>query len=726
MWPNRYYALKNKRNMIRITSIACIAGFVVGGFGSSSASDSIPVKDSVRENPFLMSWENRAYRIPPFSSIKEEDYLPALQKGIEYQNQAIQSIIRNRAEATFENTVLALEKSGELIDKVSAVLFNVAAAHSNENLRQIEAEAMQMLSSQSDKVYMNPFLLRRVKRLKEQGYVTDPAQKKLLDDMYRDFVLSGAELSPQAQDSLKAVNARLSELGSRFAQNLLLATADYTLYVEDASRLEGLPADALQRAARKAEAAGRKGYAFGLDNPTIMPFLQYVKDAGLRKEILDAYAARCQAGSKYDNSQIVKELVELRLKKAQLLGFPDYASYVLQTRMAKNPEAVYALLDEIWPYALERAKDELAQMKKFRKKEDGLKGDFLPSDWRYYANRVKQAEYALDENELKPYLTVDNVRNGIFYLCQRLYGIGFELLPDAETPTPNTTAYLCKDKDGSVLGVLFLDMTARPGQKSGGAWNTSYVEQSYREDGKRLTPVTSIVCNFTPAAGDEPVMLSMDETETFFHEFGHALHCLFSDVPYEALGSVPRDFVELPSQVMEHWALHPLMLKEYAKHYKTGEPMPKELVDRIQEVRNYGQGFATTELLAAALLDMDYHTLTAFPADLDPEKFEQAELNKKRGLIPEIYPRYKSNYFSHIMDGGYSAGYYSYIWSEVLDADAFDAYVESGDIFNTKIAESFRNDILKNGGMYDAMQMYVKFRGHGPDPGALLRSRSLL
>ena len=706
--------------MRKITSLALlVGGFAAGGFAGPASAEEKP-----RENPFLVSWENREHRIPPFAQIQEEDYLPALRQGIEYQNQAIRDIVQNREEATFENTILPLEKSGEILQKTAAVLFNVAAANSNENLRQIESEAMQLLSSQNDALYMNPFLFRRVKRLKEQDQISDPVRKRLVEETYREFVLNGAELPAAEQETLKEVNARLSELGNKFAQNLLAATAGYELFVEDVSRLEGLPAADLERAARKAEAKGRKGYLFGLDNPTVMPFLQYVKDADLRKEILDAYTGRCAEGTPYDNTRIVAGLVSLRLQKARLLGFPDYASYALQTRMAKKPEAVYALLEEIWPYALERAKEELAEMKRYRKEKDGLKGKFLPSDWRYYADRIRQEKYALDENALKPYLTVDNVRDGIFLLCERLYGIRFELLAGADVPTPNTTAWLCRDKDGSELGVLYLDMTARPGAKSGGAWNTSYVEQSYDSTGRRLVPNTSIVCNFTPATGEEPVMLGLDETETFFHEFGHALHCLFAEVKYQGLADVPRDFVELPSQIMEHWALHPLMLKEYARHYKTGEPMPQELIDRIQEVQNYGQGFATTELLAAALLDMDFHTLEEIPQDFDPMAFEAATM-KKRGLIPEIYPRYRTPYFSHIMDGGYSAGYYSYIWSEVLDADAFDAYVESGDIFNTRIAEAFRNGILKNGGMYDAMEMYVKFRGHEPEPDALLRGRGL-
>lgn len=678
---------------------------------------------SQKGNPFLESWENNDYRIPPFSQIEEEHYLPALKEGIKQQNEAIEAIIDNKEEATFENTVLALHHSGELIEKVAGVLFNVVAAQSTDGLRDIESEAVRLLSVQNDNVYMNQGLFERVRQVKESGKVTDPVQAKLLDDTYRQFVLNGAALSGEDQEKLRDINTKLSEAENKFSQNLLLATAKYELLVEDAARLEGLPADDLERAKVKAEQKGKKGYLFGLDNPTIMPFLQYVKDAGLRKEILDAYTARCGAGSEFDNTPVVKDIVRLRMEKAHLLGFPDYASYALQTRMAKTPQAVYGLLDQIWPAALKRAKEELAEMQAYRAKHEGNTAAFLPSDWRYYANLVREEKYALDENKVKPYFSLDSVRKGVFYVANRLYGISFELLPDAEMPTPNTSAYLCKDKDGSVLGVLYLDMLARPGQKSGGAWNTSYVEQGY--DGqKRLTPITSIVCNYTPAVEGQPVLLSIDETETFFHEFGHALHALFSEVKYKGLSEVPRDFVELPSQVMEHWALHPQVLKVYAHHYKTGEVIPDELIKRIQDAKLYGQGFATTELLAAALLDMHYHTLSQMPADFDPAVFEK-DITTKMGLIAEIYPRYKTNYFAHTMGGGYSAGYYSYTWAEVLDADTFEAYEESGDIFNQEIASSFRNNILKNGGMYDAMGMYVKFRGHQPDVKALLKSRGL-
>ena len=714
-----------KRNFIvGLTSLFIMSGNV-------NAQEAQADTTGVRVNPFLESWEGNPYRIPPFSRITEDDYIPALQEGIRLQDEAIRAIVENRDEATFENTILAMENSSEVLDKVEGVLFNVVEAHATPRLHEIVNEAAQMLSAQSDKVYMNPFLFRRVKRIKEQKPALDAVQQKLLDDVYREFVLGGAELDKEAQDELMQINVKLSELENTFGQNVLKATAQYELWVEDASRLEGLPEDALRRAAEKAAQKGKTGWVFGLDNPTVMPFLQYVKDADLRKEILDGYTGRCQAGSEYDNTSVVQQIVALRLRKARLLGYPDYASYALQTRMAQTPQAVYDLLDPIWTAALERAKQELAEMKQYRKKTEKYKGAFLPSDWRYYAEKVRAAKYALDENALKEYLSVDSVRNGIFYLCKRLYNIDFEQIYDVEFPTPNTTAYVCKDADGTVLGVIYMDMEARPGYKSGGAWNTNYVEQDYDSAGRRLTPVTSIVCNFTPPLPGQPMLLNMDEAETFFHEFGHALHTLFAEVSYKGMHDVPRDFVELPSQIMEHWVFHPDMLKAYAHHYKTGEPMPQEMVDRIGQVQTYGQGFATTELLAAALLDMDYHTLKAIAAEdtsaggaLDPAVFEST-FAQKRALIPEILPRYRTNYFSHTMEGGYSAGYYCYTWAEVLDCDAFEAFEQSGNVLNREIGESFRQNILKNGGMYPAMDMFMKFRGHKPDAKALLRSRGL-
>lgn len=692
--------------------------FLVAGTLAGSA-----MAQELKDNPFLKSWDENAYRIPPFSQIKDSHYLPALKEGIRQQDAAINMIIRNRAEATFENTILPLEESNELIGKVSGVLFNIASAHATDSIRKIESEAMLLLEEQSNKVYMNPYLFRRIKRLMDFKSQLDPYQQRLLEKTYRQFVRSGAELDRKDQERLAEVNLRLSQLENKFLQNLVLATADYTLQVEDAARLEGLSADDMARAKARAEEKGLKGYAFGLDNPSIMPFLSQVADAQLRKEILDAYVNRCAAGSKYDNNEIVKELVALRLEKANLLGFEDFASYQLEERMAKEPEAVYELLNRIWEPALERAKQELSDMKKFRRKNEKYRGEFLPSDWRYYAALLLQDKYQWNDSEVKEYFSLDAVREGIFYLCQRLYGISFELLDKVEVPTPNTTAYVCKDKDGSVLGVLYLDMVTRPGFKAGGAWNTSYVEQSYK-DGKRMTPVTSIVCNYAAPVDGKPTMLSLDEASTFFHEFGHALHALFADVKYSGLSDVPRDFVELPSQVMEHWATAPEMLRQYARHYKTGEVIPEDIIAKIQDMGKEGQGFANTELIAASLLDMDYHTLKEIPAGLDVEKFEK-DFGRRTGLIPQIYPRYRTLYFMHTMGGGYSAGYYSYTWSAVLDSDAFEAFEESGDIFNREVAERFRNEVLKNGGMYDAMDMYVKFRGHEPQVDALLKARGL-
>ncbi|MEG1498794.1 MAG: M3 family metallopeptidase [Bacteroidales bacterium] len=679
-----------------------------------------------KENPFLISWEQQAYNVPPFNLIAETDYLPAIEAGIEQQTKELQNIIDNREEPTFENTIMALERSGSILDKVAGVLFNIYEANSTPTLRTLFPKALQLYSEHHDNIYMNPFLFRRVKRLQEQTsrLNLNPIQRRLLSETYKNFVRNGAELPEEKQSRLRQINSRLSELENLFSQNMLLETNEYQLLVTEEKDLGNLAEDYKHTAAKKAEANGKSGWLFGLDNPSIMPFLQYASNADLRKEILDAYLNRCNQGGPHDNNEVVKEILNLRLEKAQIMGKPNYAAFVLEDRMAKTPRAVYSLLEKIWPYGLKKAKEESTQMQNYCQKQGEKIEEIQASDWRYYANLVKNELYSMEESQIREYFPLDKVKDGIFYLANRLYGLNFTQTQDVAMPTPNTTAYICSDKDGSVLGLLFLDMNPRPGAKSGGAWNTNYVSQSFK-DGKRITPVTSIVCNFSPATEEKPSLLTIDETETFFHEFGHALHGLLSQVKYKGLQEVPRDFVELPSQIMEHWAMAPQMLKQYAKHYKTGESIPDSLINKIDASNKYGQGFATTEFLAAALLDMDYHILEKIPSNINLNKFEAKTL-KKRHLLSQIPPRYRTNYFAHTMAGGYTAGYYGYSWAEVLDADAFEAFQESGDIFNPKIALSFRKYILENGGMYDAMAMYKLFRGREPEVKPLLKNRGLL
>lgn len=703
--------------------------------GAAPAQEAQPTEENQMnfatvENPFDLSWADQPFNAPPFDYIKPEHYLPALEKAIAAHEAEIEAIVNNREEPTFENTLLAFDRSGLDLERVMLVLMNIESAHSTPELRAIMPEALRLETAHSDEVYMNPFLFRRIKRLKNNADKLNlsPVEKRLLDETYKQFVRRGAELNEADRNRLKEINGRIAGLEHEFGNHVLAATEAYKLVVNDAGEIEGLPDDYMQAAKDRAMEAGNKGWQFGLDNASIMSALQYVANRPLREMLLQAYLQRCQASDEAnDNEKVIDELLRLRLEKANLMGYATYADYVLADRMAGTPARVYDLLTRVYEPGLAKAKEELSMMEPLLAADESGKTAFTAADWRFYADRIRRERYDLDENELRPYFSVDAVRNGIFELCRRLYGLRFEdVSTQVSMPTPNTTAYACYDADSTLLGLLYLDMVARPGYKGSGAWNTNYVSQRM-ENGQRFTPVTSIVTNYAAPVGDKPSLLTLDETETFFHEFGHALHGLLANVPYRGLAEVPLDFVELPSQIMEHWAVAPEMLRLYAKHYETGEPMPDSLIRKIEAASKYGQGFATTEFVAAALLDMDYHTQTKYgKKPIQVEKFEQQYLTKKRGLIDQIPPRYRSTYFSHIMTGMYAVGYYGYLWAEVLDADAYDAFFETGDIFNPAVATAFRKSILENGGMYDAMQMYKNFRGREADVKPLLRNRGLL
>ena len=547
-------------------------------------------------------------------------------------------------------------------------------------------------------------------------------QKKLLEETYKGFVRGGANLDADKQARLRELNEKISVLELTFGQNVLKETNAFKLVVDNKEDLAGLPESLIAAAAETAAADSMEGkWIFTLHNPSVMPFLQYADNRALREKIFKAYINRGNNSNGNDNKNVVKELVAARLDKAKLLGYEDFAAFVLDENMAKNEKNVYNLLDQIWTPALKKAKEELADINAEIKKEGG---NFEAEgwDWRYYADKARQAKFNMDENEVRPYLELNHVREGAFYVANKLYGITFTEIKDIPKPDPDAFAFECKDKDGSSLGVLYMDFYTRPG-KGGGAWCGGYRDQSYK-DGKKVLPVVTTVFNFSKPAAGHPALLSADEAETVFHEFGHALHGLFADVHYIGVAGVPRDFVELPSQVMEHWVFEPEVLKVYAKHYQTGEVIPQELVDKIVKSSKYGQGFATVEYLAASLLDMDYHTLKEQQPGMDIEAFE-AEAMNKRGLIRQIPPRYRTTYFGHTMEGGYTAGYYSYIWAEVLDADAFEAYKETGDIFNPEVASKFRKYVLTPGGIDDAMVMYKNFRGKEPGIEPLLKNRGL-
>lgn len=675
-------------------------------------------------NPFLGKYTT-PYGIPPFEQIKVEHYKPAFIKGMEEHKKEIDAIVNNKKPATFENTIAALDRCGELLNKVASVFYGQNSACTSDEMQAVSREISPLLSQHSDDITMNAALFKRVKYVydHQSEEKLDKEQKKLLEETYKSFVRSGANLSADKQEQLRKLNQEISMLQLTFGQNMLAETNAFQLVIDNKDDLAGLPQNLIASAAEVAKERGLDGkWVFTLHNPSVMPFLQYSDRRELRERMYKGYISRGCQGGKNDSREVVKKLVKARLEKARLMGYEDYASMALDNRMAKTPEAVYELLDQVWKPALAKAKEELADIQEEMKK-DGR--DFTAEgwDWRYYADRAKRAKYAFDENELRPYLKLENVRDGLFYCANKLYGITLTQIKNVPLPHPEAQAFEVKDAKGKHIAILFMDFFPRA-SKRGGAWCGTYRDQTY-EKGKKITPVVTIVCNFTKPAAGEPALLTADEASTMFHEFGHALHQFFQDVHYQGISNVPRDFVELPSQINEHWCFAPEVLKVYAKHYKTGEIMPQSLVEKMERSQKYGQGFATVEYVAASLLDMDWHVLKSVPDDLDVEDFERQTL-VKRGLLSQIPPRYRTTYFNHTMGGGYTAGYYSYMWAEVLEADGFEAFKETGDIFNQDVANRFRKYVLTPGGINDAMDMYVNFRGKKPDTKPLLRNRGLL
>lgn len=674
-------------------------------------------------NPFFTEYAT-PFGVPPFDEIKLEHYKLAFLKGMEEQAKEIDAIVNARSMPDFENTIVALDQSGQLLRRVSAVFYGLNSANTSDEMQALSKELSPLLSKHSDDISLNPRLFERVKQVydNKEKFNLDKEQTKLLEETYQDFVRGGANLDSAKQVKLRQLNSEIAMLQLTFGQNMLKETNAFQLVIDKKEDLAGLPESLIANAAAAAKAAGMEGkWLFTLHNPSVMPFLQYADNRALREKIFKGYINRGNNNNDADNKEVVKTLLQKRLEKAQLMGYEDYASFVLEDRMAKTSANVYNLLDEVWAPALKQAKAELADIQNEIKKE-GNSFEAEGWDWRYYFEKAKKAKFNLDENQIRPYLPLDQVREGAFYVANKLYGITFTQLKDMPLPHPDALCFECKDKDGTHLGVLYMDFFPRA-SKRGGAWCGSYRSQTYA-DGKRQGPVVTIVCNFTQPAAGEPALLSADEAATLFHEFGHGLHNLFKDVHYYGVSGVPRDFVELPSQIMEHWVFEPEVLKVYAKHYKTGEVIPAELIEKLDKSGKYGQGFATTEYLAASLLDMDYHVLKEIPADFDVMAFEQQTLGK-RGLLKQIPSRYRTTYFNHTMGGGYTAGYYSYIWAEVLDADAFQAFKETGDIFNQDLAQKFRTYILTPGGIDDAMDMYKNFRGKEPGTDALLKNRGL-
>ncbi len=693
--------------------VLCITGCLLNSCSDQSKPKSM--------NPFQNEYDT-PFAVPPFDKISITDYVPAFEAGMEQQLNEIDAIVKSKKKPDFENVIVALDQSGEILRKVKAVFYGINGADTSDEIQKIDKDMTPKLSKHNDDIYLNMLLFAKVKTVYEQkeSLGLNEEQLKLLDETYKAFVRSGALLSPENQIRLRELNQEISELQVTFGQNLLAENNGYRLSITDDKRLSGLSPAQKEAGAKAAKDAKTEGRVFTLHNPSIMPFLQFADDREYRRQILEAYLNRGNNNNDKDNKNVVAKLVTKRLEKANLMGYICYADYVLEDRMAKTPQDVYALLNRIWAPATDKAREEADDMQRYIDKS-GQKIKLEAWDWRYYNEKVLKNKFDINEESLRPYFRLENVRDGIFYVCNRLYGITFTELTNLPKYHNEVVTYECTDADGSHLGVLYMDFFPRPG-KRGGAWCGTYRAQTY-EKGKRVAPITTIVCNFTRPTGDMPALLSPDEVETFFHEFGHALHNLFKNVHYYGVLNVPRDFVELPSQIMEHWAFQPDVLKIYAKHYQTGEIIPAALIDKMEKSGKYGQGFATVEYLAASFLDMDYHILT--DADgLNVLEFEKESMNKI-GLIKQIPPRYRSTYFNHSMGGGYTAGYYSYIWAEVLDADAFQAFEEKGDIFDKATATSFRKNILEKGGIRNAMDMYKDFRGSEPDIDALLKNRGL-
>ncbi len=680
-------------------------------------------KKDLSGNPFFTEYTT-PFGVPPFDKIDTTHYIPAFEEGMIQHNLEIDSIINSKEEPTFENTILKYDKSGRLLTKVGNVFFNLLSALTNDRMQDIAMEISPKLSEHRDAIMMNEKLFARIKAIydKRNESKLDSQQIRVVEKYYKDFVRNGANLSKDKQDSLKSVNSKLSKLELQFGQNLLAETKDFKLIVDKKEDLEGLPQASIDAAAEAAKEAGKEGkWLFTLDKPSLIPFLQYAKNRELREKIYRGYFMRGDNDNKNDNKKIIDEIVNLRIEKAKLLGYTNFAQYVIEQNMAKTPETVNDFLIKLWTPALKVSKNELLDMQKIIDKE---KGNFkLASwDWWYYAEKVRKEKYNLEETELQPYLSLSNVRDGMFYVANKLYGITFDKKTDIPVYQSEVEVFEVKEADGKHLGLLYLDYYPRV-SKDGGAWCTSFREAGW-DFGKKVDPVVSIVCNFTKPSGDAPALLTWDEATTLFHEFGHGLHSLFTEGKYNrTAGSVPRDYVELPSQIMENWAGEKEVLKQYAKHYKTGEVIPDALIEKLSKSSKFNQGFGTVEYLAASILDLNYHMVNE-KTTIDAREFEKTALSKI-GLIPEILPRYRSTYFSHIFSGGYSAGYYVYIWAEVLDSDAFDAFKKSGDLFNQDLATKFRKYCLQECGNDEGMIQYKKFRGQEPSIEPLLIKRGL-
>ena len=687
------------------------------------------VNSKVMENPFFKEYETN-FKIPPFSQIKEEHFMPAFVKGMEVHNAEIDGIITNTSEPSFDNVIAAMERSGSLLSRVSAVFFNLSGSTTNPEIQAIEKEISPKLSSHYDSISLNPEIFKKVRILWEHidDLELSLEERKILEETYKRFVRSGALLEGSDKKRYAEINQEITKLSVQFSQNLLAETNDFEIILGK-NDLSGLTEDIIELSRQDAEnkllntndIKYKDKYVFTVQRSSMYPFLTHSSRRDLREKLYKGYIQRGDNNNKYDNKAITSKIASLRVEKANILGFESHAHYVLDNTMAKTPEAVYGLLNQLWAPALKRAKNELKEMQ-ILANEEGNNFKLASWDWWHYAEKVRKDKYDIDEEEVKDYFTLENTIDGIFKTANKLFGLTFEEQFNIDLYHPDARVWEVKDKDGSHVGLYIGDYYTRS-NKRGGAWMSAFKGQS-NFDGKER-PIIVNVCNFPPPSKNKPSLLSFEHVTTLFHEFGHGLHGLLTNTNYKSLSgtAVSRDFVEFPSQVIEHWASEPELLKSYAKHYETGEVISDELIEKMQKASKFNQGFANTEYLAASFLDMDWHTLTTTELQ-DTNSFEEKSL-KKIGLIDEIVSRYRTTYFQHIFTHSYSAGYYSYIWAAVLDSDAFAAFKDTGDVFNEDLANKYREFILEKGGTEDPMELYRLFRGDDPDISALLHDRGL-
>ena len=678
-----------------------------------------------KQNP-LIDQPATAFGVPAFDQIKLEHYEPAFEEAIRQDSLEIEAIANNSEAPTFENTIAALDRSGKLLDRVEGVFFNVLEADGNDEMQAIAERVMARVTAFGDEIRLNEKLFARIKSVYEQreSLNLNAEELRLTEETYRSFAINGADLPADKKERLKEINQELSQLSLKFGNNVVAETNACQIFIKDENDLVGLPEGAKQAAAEEAEAAGHPGeWLFTPKRTSFTPVLQYCANRELRKQLLLAYTTRGNHNNEFDNKEIIRRTMQLRIEKANLFGFERPADYILQESMAKTPEAAFELMNAVWEPALRKAKAEAAELQKLMD-EEGHGQKLEPWDWWYYTEKLRSAKYDLDEEQLKPYFQLENVRNGAFQVAHKLYGLNFKPLENMPVYNDEVEVFEVTDADGSYIGIYYTDYFPRAGKRPG-AWMNDICHQ-YVENGVNHRPVIINVGNFTRPTSDKPALLSMDDVETLFHEFGHALHGFLSQCTYKSLAgtNTPRDFVEFPSQLMENWCYEPEVMRTYAVHYQTGEVIPDSLIEKIQQSRTFNKGFVETELLSASILDMDYHVLTNAD-DLDVEAFEANSL-QRMGMIDEIIVRYRSTFFNHIFTTGYEAGYYSYTWSAVLDADCFHAFKETGNLFDQSVATSLRKNVLERGNTDDCQLLYRNFRGRDADPQYLLERLGMI